>query len=88
MNKQSYFLPNLQQKKVLWFHQGSVYFASLGKSYAGVILPLVKCDWLKWSHDKYDIHKETPDCSLRLGLGYIFLGLAYSSRDVDKKSLQ
>jgi len=34
------------------------------------------------------VHKETPDCSLRLGLGYIFLGLAYSSRDVDKKSLQ
>ena len=23
------------------------------------ILPLFRCDWLKWSHDKYDTHKKT-----------------------------
>ena len=28
-----------------------IYIASGGKSYAGAILPLVKHDWLKWSHD-------------------------------------
>jgi len=24
-----------------------------------VILPFVRHDWLKWSHDKYDTHKKT-----------------------------
>jgi len=37
-----------------YFRQGSVYFASCGKSCAGAILPLAEHNWLKLSHDKYD----------------------------------
>jgi len=35
---------------------GSVYFASWAKITAGVILPLAKLDWLKWSHDKFEAY--------------------------------
>ena len=39
---------------ILGFMVSSVYCASWGKICAGVILPLVELDCLKWSHDKYD----------------------------------
>jgi len=39
----------------------------MAKICAGVILPLVDCDWLKWSCDKHDTQRDS-------GLGFRELG--------------
>jgi len=52
-------LPMLIQLLLNWILTfGGVYFASWIQNCAGVILPLVEHDWLKYSHDKYDAQRD------------------------------